>query len=157
MVKVIGVNDPTNPGIEANLDVQYISALVRNVPTWFISVSATANGGLEDFLSWIVAEVNRTNSPWVHSVSYGDYEQSVPNDYQLRVDVEFMKFGISGHTVLIASGDEGAHCQKGQFVPEWPTSSPYVTSVGGTTSLKDVWIDGGGGFSNVYRGYAMEL
>ena len=151
VVKVIGVNDPTNPGIEANLDVQYISALGRNVPTWFISVSATANGGQEDFLSWIVAEVNRTNSPWVHSVSYGDYEQSVPNDYQFRVDAEFIKFGISGRTVLIASGDEGAHCQKGQFVPEWPTSSPYVTSVGGTTSLKDVWIDGGGGFSNVYR------
>ncbi|KAL5490924.1 hypothetical protein EMCRGX_G016127 [Ephydatia muelleri] len=122
VVKVIGVNDPTNPGIEANLDVQYISALGRNVPTWFISVSATANGGQEDFLSWIVAEVNRTNSPWVHSVSYGDYEQSVPNDYQLRVDVEFMKFGISGRTVLIASGDEGAHCQKEQ-TPDYQLST----------------------------------
>ena len=151
VVEVIGVNDPNDAGIEAELDVQYISALGKNVPTWFISISTTANKGQEDFLSWIVAEVNRTNSPWVHSVSYGDYEQSIPNDYQFRVDAEFMKFGISGRTVLIASGDEGAHCQKGQFVPEWPTCSPYITSVGGTTSLTDVWSDGGGGFSNDYN------
>ena len=151
IVEVIGVNDPNNAGIEAELDVQYISALGKNVPTWFISISTYANKGQEDFLSWIVAEVNRTNSPWVHSVSYGDYEQSIPNDYQFRVDAEFMKFGVSGRTVLIASGDEGAHCQKGQFVPEWPTCSPYITSVGGTTSLTNVWSDGGGGFSNDYN------
>ena len=151
IVEVIGVNNPNDAGIEAELDVQYISALGKNVPTWFVSISTTANKGQEDFLSWIVAEVNRTNSPWVHSVSYGDYEQSIPNDYQFRVDDEFMKFGISGRTVLIASGDEGTHCQKGQFIPEWPTCSPYVTSVGGTVSLSEVWTDGGGGFSNVYN------
>ena len=150
IVEVVGVNDPNNAGIEAELDVQYISAMGKNVPTWFISISTTANKGQEDFLSWITTEVNRTNSPWVHSVSYGDYELSIPGDYQFRVDAEFMKFGVSGRTVLIASGDEGTHCQKGQFVPEWPTCSPYVTSVGGTVSLSEVWNDGGGGFSNDY-------
>ena len=68
-----------------------------------------------------------------------------------RVDNEFMKFGVSGRSVLFASGDSGVDCSlTRKFHPEWPTSSPYITSVGGTTSLTRVWSSGGGGFSNVF-------
>ena len=148
--KVVGTNDPGSPGIEANLDVQYIGATGRGVSTWFISISKLANKGQEDFLSWITAEVNRTDSPWVHSVSYGDYELSIPLDYQMRTENEFMKFGVSGRTIVVASGDEGVHCQKGRFIPEWPTCSPYVLSVGGTSTADECWNDGGGGFSDYY-------
>lgn len=148
--KTEGENDPGDPGIEAELDVEYITATGRNVTTWFISVSRTANKGQEDFLYWITEQINDTSSPWVHSVSYGDYEVSIPVDYQTRTDMEFMKFGISGRSVMIASGDEGVHCKKRKYVPEWPTCSPYVTSVGGTVSLRQVWSDGGGGFSNAF-------
>ena len=116
----------------------------RDVTTWFISISRTANKGQEDFLYWIMQQVNDTESPWVHSVSYGDYEVSIPTDYQVRTDNEFMKFGISGRSIMVASGDEGVHCRKNKYIPEWPTCSPYVTSVGGTTSLSEVWVDGGG-------------
>jgi len=62
-----------------------------------------------------------------------------------------MKFGISGRTILIATGDEGVHCKRQKFVPMWPTCSPYVTAVGGTASLTKVWQFGGGGFSNTYN------
>lgn len=150
IAKTEGENDPQNPGIEAELDVEYITATGRNVTTWFISISRTANKGQEDFLYWIMQQVNDTTSPWVHSLSYGDYEVSIPADYQSRSDMEFMKFGISGRSIMIASGDEGVHCRKRKYVPEWPTCSPYVTSVGGTTSLTEVWSDGGGGFSNTF-------
>ena len=150
--KVVGTNVADDPGIEANLDVQYISATGRGVSTWFISISTYSNDEQEDFLSWIVNQVNTTDSPWVHSASYGDVESSIDSDYIQRVDNEFMKFGISGRTVLFASGDSGTSCEGliGQFTPEWPTSSPYVTSVGGTISLSQVWSLGGGGFSNVF-------
>lgn len=150
IAKVEGENNPDDPGIEADLDVEYITATGRNATTWFISISRTANKGQEDFLYWIMEQVNDTTSPWVHSVSYGDYEVSIPIDYQNRTDNEFMKFGISGRSVLFASGDEGVHCRKGKYVPEWPTCSPYVTSVGGTVSLTEVWSDGGGGFSETF-------
>ena len=66
--------------------------------------------------------LNDTTSPWVHSVSpstearphamgfcsslgprlrmrqvsYGDVEASIPADYKTRVNVDFMKFGVSG-------------------------------------------------------------
>ena len=150
IAKTEGENDPSNPGIEADLDVEYITAIGRNVTTWFVSVSRTANKGQEDFLYWISQQINDTSSPWVHSVSYGDYEMSIPVDYQNRTDIEFMKFGVSGRTILVASGDEGVHCRKNRYIPEWPTCSPYVTSVGGTTSLSEVWVDGGGGFSDTF-------
>ncbi len=151
ITKIVGRDIPSNPGIEANLDVQYISATGRNVDTWFISISTYSNGKQEDFLSWIVGQVNTTDSPWVHSASYGDDESSIEKDYLSRVDNEFMKFGISGRSVLFASGDSGVECNGAQmFVPNWPTSSPYITSVGGTISLDTVWVSGGGGFSNFF-------
>ena len=150
IAKIVGENKPNDPGIEAELDVEYITATGRGVTTWFVSISRTANKNQEDFLYWIKQQINDTNSPWVHSVSYGDYEVSIPTEYQNRSDIEFMKFGISGRSILIASGDEGVHCDRDKYIPEWPTCSPYVTSVGGTTSLTDVWSQGGGGFSNTF-------
>ena len=152
ITKVVGKNVPDDPGAEANLDVQYISATGRGVSTWFVSISTYSNGKQEDFLSWLVGQVNTTDSPWVHSASYGDVEKSIDLDYIQRVDNEFMKFGISGRTILFASGDSGVACKgfEGKYTPNWPASSPYVTAVGGTTSLSRVWSSGGGGFSDVF-------
>ena len=152
--KVVGKNIPDDPGAEANLDVQYIGATGRGVDTWFVSVSTYSNGQQEDFLSWIVSQVNTTDSPWVHSASYGDVEHTIDLDYLSRVDNEFMKFGISGRTILFASGDSGVSCRvkgrKKTFSPNWPASSPYVTAVGGTESTTRVWTSGGSGFSDVF-------
>jgi tripeptidyl-peptidase-1 len=53
---------------------------------------------------------NTTNVPLVHSVSYGDDEDSVTQDYATRVDEEFKKFGALGHSLLFASGDSGCGC-----------------------------------------------
>ena len=148
--RVEGLNNENDPGLEGSLDVQYITAMGRNAKTWFISISTTANRGHEDFLSYIMEVVNDTGSPWVHSVSYGDYEVSIPTDYQTRAENEFMKFGISGRSLMIASGDDGIHCEKNKYGPMWPTCSPYVTSVGGTKNMNGVWSNGGGGFSNTF-------
>ena len=152
IVKVVGKNDPSDPEIEPDLDVQYISATGRNVDTWFVSISTYVSDGEADFLSWIVGQVNTTNSPWVHSASYGYDENPADYNFMSRVESEFMKFGISGRTVLFASGDSGANCENLQigFQPDWPASSAYVTAVGGTASPTEVWNDSGGGFSNVF-------
>jgi len=154
IVKVVGKNIDDDPGAEANLDVQYISATGRGVDTWFVSISTYSNGHQEDFVSWITTLVNNTDAPWVHSASYGDLEKSIDPDYLTRMDNEFMKFGISGRTVLFASGDSGVECKikGGRFVytPNWPSSSPYVTVVGGTATASEVWSSSGGGFSNYF-------
>ena len=153
VAKVIGPNNAGNQGIEANLDVQYITGVGRNVDTWFISVSQTANNEQEDFLTWVLELINNTESPLVHSVSYGDFESSIDISFMQRVDEEFMKLGVSGRTILFASGDSGTACkvtQGGRFQPMWPASSPYVTAVGGTVSMTQCWDHGGGGFSDIY-------
>ena len=154
IAKVVGKNVPDDPGAEANLDVQYIGATGRGVSTWFISISTYSNGRQEDFLSWITSQVNNTASPWVHSASYGDVESSIADSYLDRMDNEFMKFGVSGRTVLFASGDSGVSCKhrgsKTVYTPNWPASSPYVTTVGGTSGTKEVWGGGGGGFSDYF-------
>ena len=151
--KIVGTNDPNNPGVEASLDVQFIMSTGRGVDTWFVSTSELANHNQEGFLYWILAQVNTTNSPLVHSVSYGDMEDSIPVDFMNRVEIEFQKFGVSGRTVFFASGDIGVDCTgvlNRHFRPMWPSSSPHVTTVGGAVSLTEAWKEGGGGFSNVF-------
>ena len=54
---------------------------------------------------------------------------------------------------LFSSGDEGVGCSTDKFAPHWPTSSPYVTSVGGTNIDQDTeiaWSGGGGRFSTMF-------
>lgn len=128
----------------------FFLAVGRNVPTWFISVSTYANNKQEDFLSWLLLLANTTNSPWVHSGSYGDIESTIDSNYMQRCEDEFKKLGISGRTILFAAGDSGVACRHSKFTPNWPTSSPSITSVGGTVTLTEVWPSGGGGFSDEF-------
>ena len=115
--------------------------------TWFIS---TSSSGPEDiFVAWIINQVNNTDSPWVHSVSYGGQESGTPQEYIDRMNTELQKFGVSGRSVFFASGDSGVDCRGSSYTPEWPASSPYLTTVGGTSTIDQVWSMSGGGFSYV--------
>ena len=156
ITKVVGP-DSGRSGIEASLDVQYIMSLGANISTWFWSTGGR-HEKQEPFLEWIVAIGNTSEVPYIFSVSYGDNEDSLSVDYMNRINVEFMKAGVRGITILFASGDNGAGCHKHKFRPNFPCSSPYVTAVGGTAFNNPFGIDGeygyeisGGGFSNVFK------
>ena len=47
---------------------------------------------------------NMSALPWVHTVSYGDDEDSLSNAYMTRINTEFMKAGVRGISLLFASG-----------------------------------------------------
>jgi tripeptidyl-peptidase-1 len=83
--------------------------IAQNVPSWFVYTDGL-HEGQEPFLVWIINMINTTDAPWVHSVSYGDYENSLTADYMNRVSVEFQKFGTMGRSILFASGDDGVGC-----------------------------------------------
>lgn len=66
-------------------------------------------------------------------------ELALAASYFEAFDIQAMKLGVRGVTLLAAAGDDGAvtpdarksfiHCR---YSPQFPASSPYVTAVGGT-------------------------
>merc|ERR1712216_98637 len=93
--------------------------------------------------------------------------QQDSKEFMLTVNTAFMKAGVAGVSILVASGDQGVcgrlGCRRSvkghlttRFSPEFPPSSPYVTAVGGTDFIGDdigdemVWNASGGGFSDVF-------
>ncbi|NXX20838.1 TPP1 peptidase, partial [Podargus strigoides] len=138
--RVVGHQGGGKAGLEASLDVEYIMSTGANVstPPCPPAVPAGRHESQEPFLAWLLLLSNMSALPWVHSVSYGDDEDSLSLAYMERVNVEFMKAGARGLTILFASGDDGAGCRRGPggnhtFRPSFPASSPYVTTVGGTS------------------------
>ncbi len=158
---VSDANDESNPGGEAQLDVEVIIALAPNAPTFFYAVNTynptdpVDNPVNEGFLDYLQLVESQPYPPLVHSLSYGDIESDIYNTskngsvaYAERCDQEFMQLGLRGLTLLFSSGDDGiggslirtdqpAACAEAQ--PSWPASSPYVTAVG-ATMLTDKYL-----------------
>ncbi len=71
------------------------------------------------------------------SISYGGLEFQLPDSYQKRQCDEYMKLGLQGSTVVVASGDGGvasfAGCVDDRFfAPSFPITCPYLLAVGST-------------------------
>lgn len=149
---------PSDPlSVEASLDVQYLGAIGVGNTNWVWNEQQW----MYDF---VIDVLNATDRPSVLSLSYawseeeqciGLTDQVVCNQLKLtnteyvnRINVEFMKIGLSGISILSASGDSGCHgrtdetCGVGlkanAMYPDFPACSPYVTSVGGTVLTKGV-------------------
>ncbi|KAL7914962.1 peptidase S8/S53 domain-containing protein [Trichoderma velutinum] len=103
----------------------------------------------------------------VISISYGEDGTSLPVNYQRRQCNEWMKLGLQGVTVIVASGDGGVGgfggCEgsDGPFITISPADCPFVTAVGATNltisssrgngRTVEVAADfSGGGFSNIF-------
>lgn len=78
------------------------------------------------------------------SISYGEQEQDLPAYYQQRQCNEFLKLGLQGTSIFVASGDTGVGGYAGDgsyngclrngtvFSPTQPNSCPWLTNVGAT-------------------------
>jgi tripeptidyl-peptidase-1 len=115
---------------EANLDVQYMMAIAQNISTTYYY----DNG---DWVEWITSVADMTDPPLVFSISYSGYEEFISTSYTQSFDIEAMKLGIMGVTIFSASGDDGVAGYIARDDPKWcgynpqfPATSPYVTSVG---------------------------
>ncbi|XP_033498532.1 tripeptidyl-peptidase 1 [Epinephelus lanceolatus] len=160
--RVVGTQGAGKAGLEASLDIEYIMSTGANISTW-VFTNPGRHESQEPFLQWMVLLSNMSDLPWVHTISYGDDEDSLSTAYMMRINTEFMKAGVRGISLLFASGDSGAGCRhlgKGQntFRPSFPASSPYVTTVGGTSFKNPFKVTyevtdsiSGGGFSNVFK------
>ncbi|KAF4237496.1 hypothetical protein CNMCM8980_006955 [Aspergillus fumigatiaffinis] len=139
-------------------------------PLWTPSYPNPADGGYKGQLQCGVYQ-----PPKVLSISYGGAEADLPIAYQRRQCAEWMKLGLQGVSVVVASGDSGVEGRNGDptpnnclgtegkvFAPDFPATCPYLTAVGGTylplgaDPRKDEEVavtsfPSGGGFSNIYK------
>ncbi|KAK0705874.1 peptidase S8/S53 domain-containing protein [Lasiosphaeria miniovina] len=154
---------------EANLDIQYILGISHPIPILEYSTGGRGPlvptrdqprppGSNEPYLEWLTFVLGQPDSelPQTISTSYGEEEQSVPQDYAVKVCNLFMQLGARGVSVLFSSGDSGPgnSCvrntnNKTFFEPTFPAGCPWVTSVGATTGTAPERAVGfsSGGFS----------
>ncbi|PKI84695.1 hypothetical protein MVES_001143 [Malassezia vespertilionis] len=139
---------------EANLDIQTIMAQVYPIPVSFYSVHGkppktgvqypkSRNEPLLHLFSHVL-DLPDDELPSVLSISYADLEHSVPKSYAVRTCQYAALLGLRGVSVIAAAGDQGVgsveekecriptHEPKKRFLPWFPASCPYVTTVGGT-------------------------
>jgi tripeptidyl-peptidase-1 len=140
-------------GIESMLDIESITGVAGNVEAefWGYNGKSPDNSANEPFMKWLTQLANTSDAdvPKLFSTSYGEDEAAWSLPAATRMNTEFMKAGARGISLLYAAGDEGANCEGSKFVPETPGSSPWVTSVGGTTGAKEQAAGlSSGGFSN---------
>jgi len=147
--RIIGTNDPSQPGDESTLDIQFIGGVNPSGTNWF-----WIEGDDVWLYGFAVHFMNTTTVPDVVSISYGWWEGDQCEDgiggaecqkygvdtvgYVNRVNTEFQKIGARGISLFVSSGDSGCHtrsdggCDMPHTLADFPASSPYVTSVGGT-------------------------
>lgn len=146
---IVGSNDPTQPQDESSLDIQMVASINTESTSWF-----WIEGDNVWQYGFAVHFTNAKDFPAITSTSYGWWEGDQCEDgiggaecqqlgvdstgYVERVNTEFQKIGVKGATLLISSGDSGANgrtngdCSVPQLRAAFPSSSPYVTSVGAT-------------------------
>jgi tripeptidyl-peptidase-1 len=166
----------SHESIEANLDIQYTTGLVDPIiETTFYSTSGRgilvpdldqpteADNENEPYLDFFTHLVGLPDSelPQVLTTSYGEDEQSVPATYAKKLCDIIGQLGIRGVSVIFSSGDTGvgSACQTNdgknttRFLPIFPASCPYVTSVGGTSRIEPerAALFSSGGFSDIWE------
>jgi tripeptidyl-peptidase-1 len=127
-----------------------------------------------DWGDWITDVANSPNPANVYSISYNSYEDYIATSMKDAFNIQAIKLGVMGTTILAASGDDGVIGYGNSicgYYPMFPASSPYVTAVGGTVGPESgnpeiactsqispslVGITTGGGFSNYYAAPAFQ-
>lgn len=124
----------------------------------------------DDFIvTWASELLDMDNPPLVNSISYGSEESQFSNSAINQFETTARLLSLQGVTLLAGSGDDGVSghstrvsAENCGYHPIWPTTSPYVVSIGGTqgpesgsteiacSSKTGGVITTGGGFSTLY-------
>ena len=153
-ITLLTANVDLSPDAEAILDGDNATASMEaqvGVLTQGLDTTLEALDG--SYCEWTNA--NRSSTvcgtvapPAVLSLSVGASETLLPAREQFRLCLEFLKLGLRGTSVVVASGDSGvasrpaepgpgfcAGPQRKLFTPSYLSACPYVTAVGATAVL----------------------
>jgi subtilase family serine protease len=123
------VQDPQGWSGEETLDVEAVHGMATaakivyvGAPNNYRDLDAAMNFVVDRHLAQIV-----TNS-------YGFATELLPPGFVIQQEQTFIQAAIEGIGVYFASGDNGDESSRFGFATtDWPASSPWVTSVGGTS------------------------
>ncbi|KAH9029519.1 subtilisin-like protein [Lactarius pseudohatsudake] len=157
-----GGYNPNNPATEANLNMQYTSAIAYPTTHIFYSTGESATKG-DLFINWLDYVLDQLSVPQTVCTPYGMPEYKVPPEYAIHVCNLFARLGARGASVLFSSGNDGVghgNClvqdssgnSRVRFLPTFPSTCPWVTSVGATTGYNPEIAASlsGGGFSALF-------
>ena len=152
-----GSNTPTSSGsddAEVVLDIQVAGAAApaAKYVVYFAPNNATSSG----FLDALTKAIHDTeNNPSVISISWGGPESMSTTNFQVEFDKALQAAAMLGITVCVAAGDNGAadvgpKAWDGKAHVDFPSSSPFALSCGGTRlltangaiSAESVWNQG---------------
>jgi kumamolisin len=145
-------NTMNDAATEVMLDVEVIAGACpkATIPVYFASFTE------KGWINAIDAAVqDKTNNPTVLSVSWGNSEDGAwwTSAAITQVNETLQEAALIGMTICVAAGDDGSSdaVTDGHAHLDFPSSSPYVLAVGGTTLRKSgtsysevAWKDGDG-------------
>ena len=165
VIQVDGGTTTADQG-EAGMDIESSGGLAPNaVIDYYEAPTDTAGNptdqGLEDALN--LAGTDSNNNQQITN-SWGGCEASSTTDpFTAATNTIYASNTATGHNYFFSSGDSGSTCGSTNPSPDYPASSPYVTSVGGTSFSANVgsawpgetaWKYCGSAFACLLQGYA---
>ena len=160
-----GKNSPSTPNSadgEVMLDIEVAGAVAPGAKIVVYFAPNTDKG----FLDMITKALHDThNKPSVISISWGSAEANWTDQTMKSMNEAFKAASLLGVTICVAAGDSGSSdsVNDGRVHVDFPASSPYVLSCGGTRltmngnniASETVWHDsntssGGGGISEFF-------
>lgn len=127
---------------ESDLDTEYATGMAPGATIEFVYVGANATASVFDSLTWAIT--NRI-AP-ILNISYGECEASLGQSQYTSLNATLQQAAAQGQTIVSAAGDSGSSDCYDPTSPttigqtqglgvDFPSSSQYVTGVGGTEFL----------------------
>ena len=137
---------PVDPGwgLEESLDIEWAHAMAPSAQIYLVEACSNSDADL-DYAEYVAGSLVATKGGGDISNSWGEGEFAG----ELAEDPYFHRYYYQNISYFVSAGDSGCGAQ-------WPSSSPWVVSAGGTTVNRDAsgnfaneacWAGSGGGSS----------
>ena len=145
---------------EVSLDTQWSSGIA---PGANIRIYAAPNGGLVFFLEACTQILNE-GVVKIFTSSISSQETNIAPASLQSASQQFAQMAAAGITIFHGAGDTGSY--GASVAPEYPTTDPYVTALGGTAMTFDsnwnetsetAWSNTGGGYSTFFPRPAWQV
>jgi subtilase family serine protease len=116
---------------EETLDVEAVHAMAQGANIHYYGAASCFDADLIDTLAQVVSD----GTAQLVTNSWGDVEANEPSDTVAAYEAVFLQGATEGMSFMFSSGDDGDElAATGTKQADYPTSDPYVTSVGGTAT-----------------------